>query len=169
MDASDIIRDLRFPIDDDYFLLPTIIECRVVLENLGKDFKKQKNHDVLRHHPPTTWKFLTDILGKWVNQKIRILDQMNSFEKHILFSIIKNKQPSSTQLIFNQIVEIIKVKKMSIHVPYPKRFAPTLQYVGTVYVDNQVIDWIHSFTSSKLFNQDPDEDWRITKGYEEVD
>ncbi|CAH1415332.1 unnamed protein product [Lactuca virosa] len=39
-----------------------------------------------------------------------------------------------------------------------------LQHFGTGYDDDQAEDWIHSFTSSKLFNQDPDDERRITKG-----
>lgn len=61
-------------------------------------------------------------------------------------------------------LEIIRGNKRSTHVPYPRWFALVLQYVGIGYGDDQAVDWIHSFTSSKLFNHDPDNDWNITKG-----
>lgn len=83
---------------------------------------------------------------------------MNSFEQRILFSVIKNKQLDFTQLIFNQIDEIIRGNKSSTHVPYPRWFELILIYVGTDYVEDQAEDWIHSFTSSTLFNLDLDYD-----------
>lgn len=67
-------------------------------------------------------------------------------------------------MIFHQIDEIIRGNKRSTHVPYRRWIALILQYIGTSYGDDQVVDWIHSFTSSNLFNQDPDDDWNITKG-----
>ncbi|CAH1422979.1 unnamed protein product [Lactuca virosa] len=130
MTMIDFQRSLRLPIQDEYFPLPSMDECCAVLEKLDYDFDAQYNHNVLRMHLPTTWKFLTGVIGKCLTHKMRSLDQMNSFEQHILLSVIKNKQLDFNQLIFDQIDEIIKGSKRSTNVPYPWWFAQIFQYFG---------------------------------------
>lgn len=92
MIAVDVRRALCLPIQNEYFPLPSMDECHVVLEKLNYDFNAQDNSNVLRIYLPTTWKFLTCVLRKCLTNIMRSLDQMNSFEQHILFSIIKNKK-----------------------------------------------------------------------------
>ncbi|CAH1412095.1 unnamed protein product [Lactuca virosa] len=79
MNVTDDLRALSLPIKNEYFCLPSIDECRVVLENLNYDFDIQENHNIPRMHLPTTWKFLTGVLGKCVTHKMRIPEQLNSF------------------------------------------------------------------------------------------
>ena len=92
MYVTDVRRALHLPIQNEYFPLPSMDECHVVLEKLNYDFNAQDNSNVLRIYLPTTWKFLTCVLRKCLTNIMRSLDQMNSFEQHILFSIIKNKK-----------------------------------------------------------------------------
>lgn len=117
---NDVQRALRLPVKNEYFLTPSFDECRVILENLNYDFKKQKNYIVLCLHLPTTWKSLIGVLGKCLTTKIRSLDQMNTFEQCILYSVVKNKQLDFAQLIFYQMGEIIVGAKRSTHVSYPQ-------------------------------------------------
>lgn len=89
---------------------------------------------------------------------------MNLFEQCIMFSVIKNKHLNFAQVIFDQMADIIGGTKRSAHVPYPRWFALILKYFVVGYDDDQADDWAHSFTSMKLFNQIPEDEWSITKG-----
>lgn len=89
---------------------------------------------------------------------------MKSFKQYILCFLIKNKKLDFSQLIFNQIVEIIKGSKRSTHVPYPRLFTLILQYIGISYEDELLKNWSHSFTSSNFFNQVYEDECNIARG-----
>ncbi|CAH1423639.1 unnamed protein product [Lactuca virosa] len=133
--VMDVRRSLRLPIRDEYFPLLSIDECHAVLENMDYDFGKQKDYIIHRHYLPSTWKFLNGVLGKCFTHK----------------------------MIFDQFAEIIQGSKRSPHVPYSRWLTLILQHIGTSCDDDQAEDWTHSLTSSKLFNQDLDDEWSITK------
>lgn len=98
------------------------------------------------------WKYLTGVSGKFLGHNTGSLDQLNLFEKRIMYAMACNKRLYFSQLFFDQLVESIIGNKKLTYFPYPRFLALIMACTGEGYNVNHGVSIPLPVLSSKIIN-----------------